>query len=124
MEDREIRVGESRLYLDEDNILNVTIVGDVDLNKAKALREAGFKLRNIVGDISKTLIDLNKAGMHSSEARKIWKESSEYVMTGKAAYFGLHPVARVIASFLMGITKKRDVRFFKSKEEALTWLNG
>ena len=41
---------------------------------------------------------------------------------GKVALFGLHPVARVIAAFIMGITRKKDMRFFKSKEEALAWL--
>ena len=40
----------------------------------------------------------------------------------KIAIFGLNPVARVIASFIMGVAKKKDQRFFKTKEEALAWL--
>jgi len=47
---------------------------------------------------------------------------SEYEKTGKVAVFGLHPVARVIASFVMGVSKNKDMRFFKAKEEALAWL--
>jgi len=39
----------------------------------------------------------------------------------KIAIWGLSPVARVIASFVMGISKK-DIRFFNSEEKALSWL--
>jgi hypothetical protein len=28
----------------------------------------------------------------------------------------------VLASFVMGVTKKEEVYFFKTKEEALAWL--
>jgi len=46
----------------------------------------------------------------------------EHERTGKVALFGLNPVARVIASFVMGVTRKKDMRFFKTREEALAWL--
>ena len=67
-------------------------------------------------------IDLNKAGMPSSGARKIGRKAFENEKVGKIAIFGLHPVARIIASFVMGVTRKEDLRFFKTKEEALAWL--
>jgi len=68
------------------------------------------------------LLDINKAGQVSSGARKIGKETFEDEKVGKVAFVGLHPVARVIASFVMGVTRKKDMRFFKTKEEALAWL--
>ena len=39
------------------------------------------------------------------------------------AAFGLHPVARIVATFGMGaeVTRGR-YRFFKTEEQALTWL--
>jgi hypothetical protein len=52
----------------------------------------------------------------------VWKEIIENERTDRIAIFGLHPVARVIASFIMGVTKKKEMRFFKTKEEALRWL--
>jgi hypothetical protein len=122
VKDREIWIGENRLYLDEDNIFNVVIVGEIDAKTANAMKYAGLRLNNMFRGKAKALIDLNKAGKHSSEARKIWKESSELEIADKIAYFGLHPVARVLASFVMGVSKKKDMRFFKTKEEALAWL--
>ncbi|MBE3122383.1 MAG: STAS/SEC14 domain-containing protein [Thermoplasmata archaeon] len=77
---------------------------------------------NMVKGKVNILVDLNQFGKASPESRKIFKEISEYEKTGKVAIFGTHPVARVLASFVMGITKKKDMRFFKTKEEAYAWL--
>jgi hypothetical protein len=46
----------------------------------------------------------------------------EDTKTGKTAFFGMHPVARVIASFVMGVSPNKMMRFFKTKEDALIWL--
>jgi hypothetical protein len=120
--DREIRVGENRLYLGEDNVLYITVFGEIDEKIAIAIKEADLKFKNMVEEKYDVLADMNKSGKHSSEARKIWKEMTEHEKTGKVAMFGMHPVARIIASFVMGVSKKKDMRFFKTKEEALLWL--
>ena len=120
--DREIWVGENRIYLGEDNILYITVVGDIDEKIAIAVKEADLKFKNMVDENFDVLGDLNKAGKQSSEARKIWQEMIEHERTGKVAMCGMHPVARVLASFVMGVTRKKDTRFFRTKEEALTWL--
>ena len=121
-EDREIWVGENHTYLGEDNILYTLVVGEVDENMAIAIREAHLKFLNMVEGKVNSLVDLNKAGKQPPEARKIGKEMFEHERIGKIALFGLDPVARVIASFVMGVTRKKDMRFFKTKEEALAWL--
>ena len=120
--DREIQIGENRLYLGEDNVLYIAIFGEVDEKIAIAIKEADLKFKNMVEEKYDVLADLNKSGEHSSESRKIWKEMTEHDKTGKVAIFGMNPVARVIASFVMGVSQKKDMRFFKTKEEALAWL--
>lgn len=120
--EREILVGENRLYLDGDNILYITVIGDTDEKIATAMRDASFKLFNLVDGKVNAFVDLNKAGRQSAKARKIGKETFEHEKNRKIAIFGLHPVARVIASFVMGVTKKKDIQFFKTEEEALDWL--
>ena len=120
--DREIWVGESRFYLGEDNIIRITIVGELDEETQIGINEAGYKLMNTVEGKVHALIDLNKAGKVSPGARKRQVEISEYEKTAKVALFGLHPVARVVASFFMGVSRKKDMRFFKTREEALAWL--
>ncbi|GAG13094.1 unnamed protein product, partial [marine sediment metagenome] len=119
---REIWVGENRLYLGEDNIIRITILGELDEETQIEINNAGYKLMNTVEGKVNALVDLNKAGKISPGARKREVEISEHDKTGKVALFGLHPVARVVASFFMGISKKKDMRFFKIEEEALAWL--
>ena len=120
--DREIWVGENRIYLGEDNIVRLTILGEVDEETEIGINEACYKFMNMVEGKMHALIDLNRAGKTSPGARKRQKEISEHEKTGKVALFGLHPVARVVASFVMGISKNQDMRFFKTEEEALAWL--
>ncbi len=121
--EREIWVGESRFYLGEDNINYITpFDGYMDEKQAIEASQAALGLMNMVQGKVNCLIDLNKTGQQSSGARKIWKEWGENERTGKIALFGLHPVARVLSSFVMGVSRKRDMRFFKTREEALAWL--
>ena len=119
---REIWIGENRLYLDEDNILNIINIGEIDEKTAIEMKEAVRKLTNMVDGGAHTLTDLNKAGKTTSKARKIFQELADQGGTRKTALFGMHPVARVLASFVMGASKKEDMRFFKTKEEALAWI--
>jgi len=120
--DREAWIGENYTCLSADNIMYTTIVGEVDKSIAITIREAHLKFMNMVDGKVDSLVDLNKAGKQPPESRRIGVEMFEHEGMGKVALYGLHPVARVIASFVTGVTKKEDVRFFKTKEEALAWL--
>lgn len=123
--DREILIGENRIYLGEDNILYITIVGEINDKIALEFKNTIFELNRRFGKkVRNSFIDINKAGKVSSEARKLFKELSEdtEIGGGKSAIFGLHPVARVIASFFIGISSHKHNRFFKTTEEALAWL--
>ena len=120
--EREIWIGESRLLLGEDNILYQTIVGKIDEEDAAAIQDASEQLRSMVTGKVNSFVDLSRAGKPTPEAREIGKKRIENSDIGKIALFGQHPVARVIAAFVIGITKKKDMRFFKNKEEALSWL--
>lgn len=55
-------------------------------------------------------MDINKAGKPSSRGRKAGQE----VLKGERI--------KKVAFFVMGVTEKKDMRFFKTREEALDWL--
>ena len=120
--ERGIWVGETRIYLDENNIINGIYIGNIDVKIANELREANLKLMNLVEGKVKILNDMNRINKPSLVARKIFQEFTFHKKIEKVAFFGLHPVARVIASFFIGGSKKKDMRFFKTREEALEWL--
>ena len=118
MEGKEIWIAENRVYLSEDNIIHFTNVGEHDDKVASACKDAILRLFDMTEGTVHGLIDLNRSGQQSTEARKMWREISELERTGKVAIFGIHPVARLIASFVMGISKNRRMRFFKTEEDA------
>ena len=121
--DRTTHVGEHIISLDEEDMFHMTIVGDIDeevaLNFIKSLEELEGKYGKTRRNI---FIDNNKSGKISSKARKIFHELDSRETTGKVAIFGLHPVARVLASFYIGMSGNRKMQFFNSKERALNWL--
>lgn len=120
--EREIWIGESRYYLGEDDITYMIMVGDVNDDLMDAFRDAGDKVLNMGAGPVNALIDLTRSGKISPEARKLFNGFGEHEKMGKIAIFGMNPVARVIGSFFIGTSKKKDMRFFSSKEDALAWL--
>ena len=120
--EKEFWIGKNKASLIEKNIIYVIAVGEVTTELAIAQIEVHNKLEALVDGPVNYLIDLNDAGKSSTEARKIWEQISADEKTNKVAIFGLHPVARMVASFVMGISGKSNQRFLKTKEEALRWL--
>ena len=119
--DFEYWIGENKTML-EDNIIYVEAVGDQNLQIAKLHLIGIRRMKNFIRGKISFLIDLNQCGKNSPEARKIWRNFSEEKDTHKVAMFGIHPVAMVIASFVISITKKNEMRFFRTKEDALEWI--
>lgn len=114
--------GQNMTSLINENIIYVIAVGEQTTEIALTQKQINLKLASYVKGQINYLIDLNKCGKNSSEARQIWKESAEDERTDKVAIFGLNPVAKVIASFVMGVTRKKNQRFFNTEAEALLWI--
>jgi hypothetical protein len=118
----EFMVGNNRTSIIEGNIIYVIVNGEQTTELAILQKEVNLKLANLINGQISYLIDLNKAGKNSPDARNIWIEISNLEITKKVANFGIHPVARVLAAFVVRVSGKQNVRFFKTEEEALTWL--
>jgi len=123
VKDREIWIEEDRLYLGEEGIIHITAVGKKDKKDVINLRDAYIKMANMVRGKVNLLIDVSKVSKPSLEARRVVQnEIFQHEKTGKIALWGANPTVRVIASFIMGTTRKEDMRFFETKEEAFAWL--
>jgi hypothetical protein len=120
--EREIWAGESRFYLGEDDIMYVEISGNYDLKVAFELRTAFLKLLHGVEGRVNLIVDSSRGGKPSQDARKVFAEMMEDERCGKIAVVGMNPVARVIASFVLGSSKNKNTKIFKTKEEALAWV--
>lgn len=117
-------IGESRYYLGEDNIIYVIGKGKMEEKDIPVWEKAIINFEKKIEGKINILIDLNEAGEQPPKTRDSWNEFCKRERIGKVALFGMHPVARVLASFVMGISKNKNLRFFASKEKALKWLKG
>lgn len=118
-----IWVGNHLLYLDSNDVINVIPSGDVDKETAGLIKEAFLKLLDSTDNKVKILANLKEGGKPSFEARRVAIEIFSKDQVEMVAFFGLNPVARIIASFVINISQKKEISFFRTKEEALKWLN-
>jgi len=121
-EARERWIGDTRVFVLDEGVIKAIVVGAFDTERAKKAYESTFELAKEFAGGVHLLVDLNKAGKSDPGARRLWKKMAEHPDMHKVAYYGLHPVARVIASFVTSVTTKEDVKFFKTEEDALAWL--
>ena len=120
---QEYHIADCYYCLKSDNIIYVTSVGELSDEQALLSKEAVLKLHNMVEGKICVLVDLNKAGRPSPFSRKMWNDLSEQEeKIVKVALFGLHPVAKIIAAFFIGITRNKKTKFFMNRENALEWL--
>jgi hypothetical protein len=120
--DNEYRIGTNRIVFIDKKIIHISVVGDQTKEMSLLHRELDNKLLSLTDEKCNYLIDLNKVGNNNPESRLIWKESCYIEKINKVAVYGLHSVARVIASFVIGFDKKSKQRFFKTEKEAIKWL--
>ncbi len=122
--DREFVVGNSRISLLEGNIVCVAVVGNIDAEMAIALNETTLKLMNMIEGKVHVITDNNRAGKPSSKALRIMQNFIMHDKYGKLAIFGLSPVSRVLANFFICFSKKKNICYMKTKEEAFAWIKG
>lgn len=116
------RIADNNIRVLDGNIIHIKAYGD----QHDEIAEEHYLLhkqlsRQLEGKLN-YLVDLNHAGKSTPTARKVWKKLSESEFTDKVALWGLHPVARILATFVMGVTRKKEMKFFTSMEEAVAWL--
>ncbi|MDD5530970.1 MAG: STAS/SEC14 domain-containing protein [bacterium] len=121
-EERKILVGNHTFYLDRDNILYITIVGEIDDKKTNIILDAFTKLQGMVKGKVNIFVNINNAGKLSIKTRTLPTKLHMNKKIGKIAIFGLTPVAKVIAAFFMGNSKTKGMKFFNTKEKAIEWL--
>ena len=120
--EREIWVGDCRLYLGDDNIIYNTAAKNPDEEQALAICDAVNKLALIPQEKVCMLIDITNTGRPSAKARKIFSDLEENDQIRKHAFFGAHPVARILATFFISFNKRKNLQFFETKEQAMAWL--
>ncbi|QIA09421.1 DUF7793 family protein [Draconibacterium halophilum] len=121
-EGTEYQVGGDIVRLRKNNIIHVIAKGLQSNELAVEMKKLCLDLNAQMEGKCNYLINVNECGKNEPGAREIWKELGDHDNTHKAAIYGMNPVARLIANFVIGSYSKHNMRFFKSEEEAIDWL--
>lgn len=73
-------------------------------------------------EADRVLIDVRRSSDFSSAARKRWASFLQQPGIVKTAIFGGNTFVRILALFIIGASKKKNVKFFATEREALEWL--
>ncbi len=121
--ENEYCVGDHSIFVfPSENLIHGIIRGEQTPECARTIEPLIVKLNKTIKGKTSYLVDLNEAGKSSPEARKTWARLSDEQDIHKVAVFGMHPVAKILASFVMRFTQNNEMHFFKTKEGAITWL--
>ncbi len=121
-QEKEIIIGQCRLHLRADNILQETVAGYFDHKTAIELIQAAEKLRSMVDGKVNILTNIENIVTADPKSLDVAKAAIEDEKVRKQAFVGQNPIAVFVASQFMRSTQKKNMAFFKTEEEALKWL--
>ena len=75
------------------------------------------------GEATRVLIDIRRSTDFSASARKRWVTFLQHPSITRTAIFGGNTFIRTLATFVIGASRRKNIRFFKTEQEARTWLN-
>ena len=111
----------------EKNIIHFLIADEVNPGDAKYLKDKGVShIDTILAEYPQkkvlVIIDIQKASIFSSQARKSWAEFLQNTNIHRTAIFGGNVIVKTIASFIIGASQMKNVQYFRTKQDALHWL--
>ena len=117
---------ESKIWLDENNIINVKIDKNIKTEEIMNLFDKGEEFGRELSGNTSILIDLTSGFfVTSSKFRKEIAERFKDLIRDpgfkKVAVFG-GIVAITVASFIISLSKMENVKTFTKREDALRWL--
>ena len=108
----------------EEGILLSTFTGDIDLDSVNEFVNNVKPYLNGATPIIHFVVDAKNEGRWSVQARQQFTEIFDNQQPyGKVGIINAGRITRVVATFLMIATDRRDlVRFFNTQSDAIAWL--
>jgi hypothetical protein len=120
--EKDFTIGENLITLLDKTTIYIEAIGEqTDEHAREILKLYPILYTQLSGKINQ-LVNLNQSGKSSPKARQVYEEMNNHERTNKVAVFGMHPVARVLAAFVTGLSGTKNIEFFTNKEDALAWL--
>ncbi len=120
--EKEFTIGDNRISLLDNSTVYIEVVGEQTDEHAREILKLYPRLYSELPGKINQLVNLNRSGKSSPKARQVYEEMNNNERTYKVAVYGIHPVARVLAAFVTGLSGKKNIEFFTNKEDAMAWL--
>jgi len=105
----------------DGGVVRYRLIAPIDEKEAERIDTAGRVFLNR-GDARYVLIDMQKSSDFSSAARKRWVGFLQHPQIQKTAIFGGNIFVRTLATFVIGASQKKNIKFFAAEKEAVEWL--
>lgn len=114
-----------KVWFDSDSgIGKMNVSGIIDQGAAEGMIKEGLKVIKAEGDEVNWLVNIEKGTqpIMSPETRKVMSDTIKLISVGKIAIVGVSTIIRVVTTFIITAAGTKNVKFFKSEEEAFNWL--
>ncbi len=105
----------------ENGVVMYRLVVPVDDKEAKRIDAIGRAFLDHK-QADRVLIDIRRSSEFSSAARKQWVEFLRNPNIVKTAIFGGNVFVRTLATFVIGASQMKNIKFFTTEQEAIEWL--
>ncbi len=112
---------QNKVYCEDDTVVYRLEVS-VDEKEAARLDGAGRVFLDR-GEAKYVLIDIRRSTDFSSAARKRWVGFLQHPNIIKTAIFGGSTFIRTLVLFVIGATRRKNIKFFGTEQEARAWLH-
>ena len=114
----------ANMRMGDDHILRVAFVGDTGERGAQAFIEAlgPFLEATTETEPLYAILDATRAGKLSAKARNIFFGLNRDSRVGQVAVIGTRRYLRVLGSFILKATRRDNIGFFDTEEQAIAWL--
>ena len=103
-------------------IIHLCIPPDAGTKEIQELGDASKAHAKNIGQPFDVLLEVTNARISTFSDAGAWKEIVNYKIIRKMALYGEHPLSESLSAFFMGINRKKEMRYFKTKEAAVAWL--
>lgn len=115
------------IYIDNDKIVHIKFyrIKDPVIQEEQAkytVRESNKIFNAYPERKMRAVIDVRESLKVFSRARKIYGTFLKDKRIGKVAFFGVNTVMKIVLSFIIAFSGKKNTKIFKTGEKALEWL--
>lgn len=118
---------EIKIWLERDGIVRIETGKTINDETAEIIVRKFQEVAKGMTEKPRVLVNITHLPHSASSSfRKkvvdLLKEALKTPGVSKAAIYGGGPIQKIVVSFVLGVVRVKNIKYFKTEEEALKWL--